>query len=96
MFHSILFMQIIVIKVSVVSILIQYISFLQVIQCKAAVAWAPKKPLTIETIDVAPPKAGEVRIKVKNIIKILLFVVFGIIIRVSFSPIKYLYTNTIE
>jgi len=34
------------------------------IQCKAAVAWEPKKPLTIETIEVAPPKAGEVRIKI--------------------------------
>lgn len=36
----------------------------QVIQCRAAVAWAPKEPLVIETIEVAPPKAGEVRIKV--------------------------------
>ncbi|GFU86433.1 alcohol dehydrogenase class-3 [Trichonephila clavipes] len=34
------------------------------IQCKAAVAWEPKKPLSIETIEVAPPKAGEVRIKI--------------------------------
>ncbi|XP_054718746.1 alcohol dehydrogenase class-3-like [Uloborus diversus] len=34
------------------------------IQCKAAVAWEPKKPLSIETVEVAPPKAGEVRIKV--------------------------------
>jgi S-(hydroxymethyl)glutathione dehydrogenase/alcohol dehydrogenase len=30
----------------------------------AAVAWEAKKPLTQETITVAPPKAGEVRIKV--------------------------------
>ena len=36
----------------------------EVIKCKAAVAWEPKKPLSIETIEVAPPKAGEVRIKV--------------------------------
>lgn len=36
----------------------------QVIQCKAAVAWEPKKPLSIETVEVATPKAGEVRIKV--------------------------------
>ncbi|XP_058117442.1 alcohol dehydrogenase class-3 [Anopheles ziemanni] len=36
----------------------------QVIKCKAAVAWEPKKPLSIETVEVAPPKAGEVRIKV--------------------------------
>ena len=34
------------------------------IQCKAAVALAPKEPLSIETITVAPPKAGEVRVKV--------------------------------
>ncbi|KAJ1918296.1 hypothetical protein H4219_002693 [Mycoemilia scoparia] len=34
------------------------------ITCKAAVAWEPKKPLSIETIEVAPPKAGEVRLKV--------------------------------
>lgn len=36
----------------------------KVISCKAAVAWEPKKPLAIETIEVAPPKAGEVRMKV--------------------------------
>lgn len=36
----------------------------KVISCKAAVAWEPKKPLSIETIEVAPPKAGEVRLKV--------------------------------
>jgi len=36
----------------------------QVITCKAAVAWAAKKPLKIETITVDPPKAGEVRMKV--------------------------------
>ncbi|KAH7725010.1 Protein H24K24.3 a [Aphelenchoides avenae] len=34
------------------------------IRCRAAIAWAPKEPLTIEEIEVAPPKAGEVRIKV--------------------------------
>ncbi|CAL1283535.1 unnamed protein product [Larinioides sclopetarius] len=34
------------------------------IQCKAAVAWEPKKPLSLETVEVAPPKAGEVRIKI--------------------------------
>lgn len=27
-------------------------------------AWAPKQPLSIETIEVAPPKAHEVRIKI--------------------------------
>ncbi|MBW3163240.1 S-(hydroxymethyl)glutathione dehydrogenase/class III alcohol dehydrogenase [Ferrimonas balearica] len=31
---------------------------------KAAVAWGPGQPLSIETVDVAPPKAGEVRIKI--------------------------------
>ncbi|XP_028272764.1 alcohol dehydrogenase class-3-like [Parambassis ranga] len=36
----------------------------QVIRCKAAVAWEPGKPLSIEDVDVAPPKAHEVRIKV--------------------------------
>jgi len=36
----------------------------QVIKCKAAVSWAAGEPLTIEDIEVAPPKAGEVRIKV--------------------------------
>jgi S-(hydroxymethyl)glutathione dehydrogenase/alcohol dehydrogenase len=36
----------------------------QVIHCRAAVAWEPKAPLVIETIEVDPPKAGEVRIKV--------------------------------
>ncbi|WLF78633.1 formate dehydrogenase (NAD+) [Lodderomyces elongisporus] len=34
------------------------------ITCKAAVAWEAKKPLSIETIEVAPPKAHEVRIKI--------------------------------
>eukprot|EP01027_Heterolobosea_sp_BB2_P027278 GEZU01042588.1.p1 GENE.GEZU01042588.1~~GEZU01042588.1.p1 ORF type:complete len:421 (+),score=140.90 GEZU01042588.1:107-1264(+) len=35
----------------------------KVITCKAAVAWEAGKPLSIETIEVAPPKKGEVRIK---------------------------------
>jgi Zn-dependent alcohol dehydrogenase len=34
------------------------------ILCKAAVAYGPKQPLTIEEVYVAPPKKGEVRIKV--------------------------------
>ncbi|WP_281992790.1 S-(hydroxymethyl)glutathione dehydrogenase/class III alcohol dehydrogenase [Sulfitobacter geojensis] len=33
-------------------------------KCKAAVAWAVNEPLSIEEIDVLPPKAGEVRIKI--------------------------------
>lgn len=34
------------------------------ITCKAAIAWEAGKPLSIEDIEVAPPKAHEVRIKV--------------------------------
>ncbi len=36
----------------------------QSITCRAAVAWGPGEPLKIENVEVAPPKAGEVRIKV--------------------------------
>lgn len=36
----------------------------KVISCKAAVAWAAKEPLKIETVEVDPPKRGEVRIKI--------------------------------
>lgn len=36
----------------------------KIITCKAAVQWEVKTPLVIETIEVAPPKAGEVRVKV--------------------------------
>ncbi|RZB39774.1 formaldehyde dehydrogenase [Asbolus verrucosus] len=36
----------------------------QTITCKAVVAWGPKEDLKIETIEVAPPKAHEVRIKI--------------------------------
>ncbi|XP_004462025.2 all-trans-retinol dehydrogenase [NAD(+)] ADH1B-like [Dasypus novemcinctus] len=35
----------------------------KVIKCKAAVLWELKKPLSIEEVEVAPPKAYEVRIK---------------------------------
>ncbi|MBY6137261.1 S-(hydroxymethyl)glutathione dehydrogenase/class III alcohol dehydrogenase [Nocardioides marinus] len=31
---------------------------------KAAVAWGPKQPLSIEEIDVMPPQAGEVRVRI--------------------------------
>ncbi|XP_075879589.1 alcohol dehydrogenase 1 [Nelusetta ayraudi] len=34
------------------------------IKCKAAVAWEPNTPLVMEEIEVAPPQANEVRIKV--------------------------------
>ncbi|ODQ81908.1 hypothetical protein BABINDRAFT_6540 [Babjeviella inositovora NRRL Y-12698] len=36
----------------------------QTIHCKAAVAWEAGKPLTIEDIEVLPPRAHEVRVKV--------------------------------
>ncbi|MED6205928.1 Alcohol dehydrogenase, variant 2 [Stylosanthes scabra] len=36
-----------------------------VIPCNAAVAWEAGKPLVIEKVEVAPPQAMEVRIKVK-------------------------------
>ena len=34
------------------------------IECNAAVAWGPKQPLVNEVILVAPPKKGEIRVKV--------------------------------
>uniref|UniRef100_A0A8C3JIH8 alcohol dehydrogenase n=1 Tax=Calidris pygmaea TaxID=425635 RepID=A0A8C3JIH8_9CHAR len=37
---------------------------LQVIKCKAAVLWEANKPFSIEEVEVAPPKAHEVRIKI--------------------------------
>ena len=37
----------------------------QVIKCRAAVAWAAEQPLSIEEIEVDPPKAGEVRVKIE-------------------------------
>lgn len=36
----------------------------KVIDCRAAVAWAVGEDLKIETIQVDPPKAGEVRVKI--------------------------------
>ncbi|XP_072191245.1 alcohol dehydrogenase 1-like [Excalfactoria chinensis] len=36
----------------------------KVIRCRAAVAWAAGKSLSVEEIEVAPPKAHEVRVKV--------------------------------
>lgn len=35
-----------------------------VIKSKAAIAWGPNKPLTIETVDVMPPQKGEVRVRI--------------------------------
>lgn len=40
---------------------------LKVIRCKAAVAWTAGGPLTMEEVEVAPPKAGEVRLKVRDL-----------------------------
>lgn len=40
---------------------------LQAITCRAAIAWATNSPLSIEEVQVEPPKAGEVRIKVNLI-----------------------------
>ncbi len=34
------------------------------IKCKAAVAWGPGQPLVIEDIDVMPPQAGEVLVRI--------------------------------
>lgn len=36
----------------------------QVIKCKAAVSWEAGKPLVIEEVELAPPQANEVRIKI--------------------------------
>lgn len=36
----------------------------KVIKCRAAVAWEAGKPFSIEEIEVDPPKAGEVRVKI--------------------------------
>ncbi len=38
----------------------------QEITCRAAVAWEACQPLAIEEITVAPPQAGEVRVKVRS------------------------------
>jgi len=36
------------------------------ISCKAFVCWKPNEPLSLETVEVAAPKAGEVRVKILN------------------------------
>ena len=36
----------------------------KVIKCKAAVCWAAGEPLKIEEVEVAPPQAHEVRIRI--------------------------------
>ncbi|WP_310596616.1 S-(hydroxymethyl)glutathione dehydrogenase/class III alcohol dehydrogenase [Aeromonas aquatica] len=37
----------------------------QSIKCKAAIAWGPGQPLSIEEVEVMPPQAGEVRVRIK-------------------------------
>lgn len=36
----------------------------KVINCKAAVCWAPGEELKVEDVEVAPPQAHEVRIQI--------------------------------
>ena len=36
----------------------------QTIKSKAAIAWGPNQPLSIEVVDVMPPQAGEVRVRI--------------------------------
>ena len=36
----------------------------QTITCKAAIAWEANKPLSVEDVHVAPPREGEVRVRV--------------------------------
>ena len=38
------------------------------IRCRAAVAWEAGKPLSMEEVEVAPPRAGEVRVKVNTLL----------------------------
>jgi S-(hydroxymethyl)glutathione dehydrogenase/alcohol dehydrogenase len=38
----------------------------KVITCKAAVAWEAQKPLIVQDVQVDPPQAGEVRIKITH------------------------------
>ncbi|MFM5227596.1 S-(hydroxymethyl)glutathione dehydrogenase/class III alcohol dehydrogenase [Aeromonas veronii] len=37
---------------------------IQSIKCKAAIAWGPGQPLSIEEVEVMPPQAGEVRVRI--------------------------------
>lgn len=39
----------------------------QPIECKAAIAWGPNKPLEVTTVTIAPPAEGEVRVKVSKV-----------------------------
>ena len=42
----------------------QLLKLPQTITCKAAIAWGPGQELSYEDIEVAPPRAHEVRIKI--------------------------------
>ena len=44
------------------------LSALKTIRCRAAVAWEAGKPLSMEEVEVAPPQAGEVRVKVNTLL----------------------------
>jgi NADPH:quinone reductase-like Zn-dependent oxidoreductase len=50
----------------------------QVITCKAAVAWKPNEPLSIEEIQVEPPREGEVRVKIVStgVVSIFILIIF--------------------
>jgi hypothetical protein len=43
----------------------EFLMFMYVINA-AAVAYEPSKPLVLEDVEVAPPQAGEVRIKITH------------------------------
>jgi S-(hydroxymethyl)glutathione dehydrogenase / alcohol dehydrogenase len=41
-----------------------FMAQVQSIKCKAAIAWGPGQPLSIEEVEVMPPQAGEVRVRI--------------------------------
>jgi len=46
----------------------------KVIKCKAAVCWGAGEPLKLEDVEVEPPRAHEVRIKILYTGKLLLHI----------------------
>ncbi|KAB1282237.1 Alcohol dehydrogenase 6 [Camelus dromedarius] len=40
------------------------VTYIEVIRCRAAILWKPGAPFSIEEVEVAPPKAKEVRVKI--------------------------------
>lgn len=64
------------------------------ITCKAAVCWGAGEPLKIEEVEVAPPKAHEVRIKIlytgmcKNIACVISDCNIDLVIQVSATPMN--------